>query len=167
MMRDFILRIFWKGLLRNVITKALDVDNKPIVHVTRDTLRLNRFTVRLQLEWRARDIHRWDRDSPPQRQAELFCEQTINDTDVAIFRLFEMLPEIEAIAVRVVEPEAAKCVILSGTVLREDLVRAELQSSPRMRLKLLGVCYRIVGGHLEPLDDAPAPDDETPFGARL
>jgi hypothetical protein len=152
-LRDLILRILGGGSLRKVIVRALAFTKS---RVGDDTLRLNRLTGRLQLEWRARDVHPWDRDSGPQRQAELFCEQTISDTDVAIVRLFEMLPEIEAIAVRVVEPQAAKRVILSGTVARADIFGSQLPSSARMRLKMLGIRYHIVDRHLEPLDDAPS-----------
>ncbi len=149
-LRDFIRRIFCRGLLRNVIIRALSFNKS---RAGDEVLRLNRLTGRLQLEWQARDIHSWDRDTPPQRQAELFCEQAIRDTDVAIGRLFQMLPEIEAISVRVVEPQDAKTVILSGTVVREDVFGPQLPSSPRMRLKMLGIRYHIVGGHLEPLND--------------
>lgn len=150
---DFILRTFHRGVLRDVIIRALAFHKSSGGD---DTLRLNRLTGRLELEWQARDIHSWDHDSPPQRQAELFCEQTISDTDVAIVRLFQMLPEVEAIAVRVVEPQGAKRVILSGTVAREDIFGSQLPSSPRMRLKVLGIRYQVVGGHLEPLDEAPS-----------
>ena len=54
----------------------------------------------LQLEWREREIHPWDRDLPPSRQGELFGEQALQDTDAALIRLFQRLPEIEQIEFR-------------------------------------------------------------------
>jgi hypothetical protein len=150
--REFILHISCRGVLRDLIIRALAFNKSS---ASDDTLRLNRLTGRLQLEWQAREIHSCDRDTSLQRQAELFCEQAIRDTDVAIVNLFQVLPEIEAIAVRVVEPHAAKRTILAGTVIREDVFASQLPSSPRMRLKMLGIRYQIVDGHLEALDEAP------------
>jgi hypothetical protein len=144
------VRLLWPGFLEQVIRRALSTPG-----ATGGALHLTRVTGRLHLEWQAREIHAWDRDMPAERQAELFCEQTIGDADAALTTLFRILPEIDAIVVQVVEPWPAGRVILAGTVLRETVLGSSLPSSPRMRLKMYGLRYEIVAGHLEPLDDAP------------
>jgi hypothetical protein len=103
---------------------------------------------RLQLEWRARDIHPWDRDLPPEEQAELFSKQALQDTDAALIRLFQKLPEIEQIEFQVLKPMAFGGVILTGVVDREEALNPEPPSSLRMRLYMLGVRYKIADEHL-------------------
>ena len=69
----------------------------------------------LDIEWRAREIHPWDRGllSPPQRAAA-FVEQSLFDTEAAIHRLFAASPQVDFITLRVFEPDSAR-VIISGT----------------------------------------------------
>ena len=107
----------------------------------------------LQLEWRARAIHPWDRDLPPSRQAELFSEQALQDTDAAIIRLFRMLPDIEEIKLQVVKPMAFGGVILTGVVHRETALAPEPPPSLKQRLITLGVRYKMGGDHLMILPD--------------
>ena len=125
--------MFRQGI-RTAIERALALTPRGCVR--HDTLRVNRLSGQLQVEWPAREIHPWDRDLPPDRQAKVFCAQTITDADVAIFRLFQMLPEINAITIRVVEPHTMGRVLMAGTVLRKDLFASALPSSSQMRLKL-------------------------------
>ena len=108
--------------------------------------------------WRARDVHPWDRDLPPGCQAELFLEQTLRDTDAAILNLFQTLPEIEQIAIRVLDARDSTKVILGGVVTREDALATDASASLRLRLRMLGIQYsRIVDGQLEPLSNHSRP----------
>jgi hypothetical protein len=102
----------------------------------------------LKLEWRARDIHPWDRDLPPAQQAELSSEQALQDTDVALIRLFQGLSEIEQIEFQVLKPDGFGEVILAGVVDRERAFDPEQPLSLRMRLRMLGVNYQMADDHL-------------------
>ena len=92
--------------------------------VRSDGLEPMNLTTQLQIEWRARDIHPWDRSllSPAQRAAA-FVEQALADTEAAICRLFEALPQVDIIALRVLD-QTAETMIISGTVSRQLLPRA-------------------------------------------
>jgi hypothetical protein len=103
---------------------------------------------RLKLEWRARDVHPWDRDLPLAEQAELFSEQALQDTDVALIRLFQGLSEIEQIEFQVLKPDGFGDVILAGVVDRERALDPEQPLSLRMRLLMLGVTYQMADDHL-------------------
>jgi len=91
------------------------------------------------MEWRARDVHPLHRDLPTERQAALFREQTLLDTDAAIARSFQLLPDVAAIEIRVLEPHAPERVLLAGTVDRHDALASRSLSSPGMRLNMMGV----------------------------
>lgn len=141
---------FWHVGLQPLVVKALKL--KPRGGVANDVLVLNKVSGQLQLEWRARDVHPWDRDLPPGRQAELFLEQALQDTDAAILRLFQTLPEIGQIEIRVLDAHDSTKVILGGIVAREEALATDTSVSLRLRLRMLGVQYgRIVGDRLEPL----------------
>ncbi len=73
--------------------------------VRSDGLSLNHLRNRLEIEWRAREIHPWDRDLPAIRVAQLFAEQCLDDANAALERLFSSLPEIAVIEFKVIEPE--------------------------------------------------------------
>jgi hypothetical protein len=105
----------------------------------------------LQLEWLAREVHPWDRDLPSWRQAELFCQQALQDTEAAILRLFRMLPDVAHVEVRVLDPQAANRVILAGKVERDEIPWVCRLESIKMRLLMMGVRFLMAGGHLEPL----------------
>jgi hypothetical protein len=102
----------------------------------------------LKLEWRARDIHPWDRDLPPEQQAELFSKQALQDTDAALIRLFQRLSEIEQIEFQVLKPDGFGDIILGGVVDRARVLDPEQPLSLRMRLLLLGVTYKLADDHL-------------------
>jgi hypothetical protein len=114
--------------------------------VRNDVLRLKSLRVSgqyLQLEWRARDVHPWDRDLPLSRQAELFSEQALKDTDAAIVRLFRMLPDIEEIKLQVVKPMSFGGVIFAGVVDRESALAPQPPPSLKQRLITLGVRFKM------------------------
>src|ERR1700721_1228987 len=115
---------FLKTLLRKLDGRRykLDVERALALQlrgeVRNDGLESITLTTQLQIEWRARDIHPWDRGllSPGQR-TEAFLEQSLVDTEAAIYRLFEALPQVDAIAVRVLDRKS-ETVIISGNVSR-------------------------------------------------
>ena len=114
-----------------------------------DGLKLKNVCNRLEIEWCARDIHPWDRHDPPETRASLFVRQCLNDTDAAITRLFETLPQVDVIAVRVLEP-ATEEVIVAGTV-RRAAPAPDTVLSAGMRLRQRGVTYHSDGWRFEPL----------------
>lgn len=125
--------------------------------VRRDGLTLTKACNRLEIQWRARDIHPWDRDDPPERHALLFAEQMLADTEAAIFRLFEALPQVDVIKLSVIG-RGSEPPIISGTVHRSTLSAARRGlMSVGMRLRDLGVGYHFEGWPYQSLDS----DDET------
>jgi hypothetical protein len=147
---------FWHVGLQPLVAKALKL--KPRGGVANDVLVLNKVSGQLQLEWRARDAHPWNRDLPPERQAELFLEQALQDTDAAILRLFQTLPEIGQIEIQVLDAQDSTKVILGGIVAREEALATDTSVPLRLRLRMLGVQYsRIVGDRLEPLSTQTRP----------
>jgi len=135
---------------RRMVTKALAVG--PRGFIANDVLLLSKLSTQVQVEWRTRDVHPWDRNVPPDQRADLFREQTLHDTDAAILRFFQLLPDLDAIEIRVLEPHAPNRLILAGAVARRDAMATRSLSSPGMRLKTMGIKFRTNGGHLEPLD---------------
>ena len=137
---DVVIGIFWKGL-RQLVARALRLP--PRGGLGGDTLRLRHVSGRLEVEWQARDVHPWDRSLPVERQAQCFTDQTFTDADRAIKRLFELMPELDAITVRVLAPGNGRRPVLAGTVTRTDLDASPSSSSPRMRLWMLGLQYEV------------------------
>jgi hypothetical protein len=95
---------------------------------------------RLEIRWRARDIHPWDAGVPEEQRAELLHEQLVSDTEAAIVRLFEALPQIDRIDLQVLAPEG-DTVLLAGAVHRSALETVRSLRSVRMRLRQLGVDF--------------------------
>ena len=140
---------FFKPSIQQIVRRALAL--RPRGAIPNDVLVLHSLRLLghcLQLEWRARDIHPWDRDLPPSQQAELFSEQALRDTDVALIRLFQRLPEIEQIEFQVLNRMDFDGVILMGVVDREEALNPEPPPSLRMRLNMLGVHYQMAEDHL-------------------
>jgi hypothetical protein len=131
-----------RGRFRGLVRRALALT--PRGFIRNDVLRLTRLSTRLRLEWRSRDIHPWDRTLPTGRQRALLEDQLLHDADAAIERLFAMLPDAEAIEVRVLEPEPPDRVALSGTVTREDAAATRSLPSVRMRLQMMGLRLRFL-----------------------
>lgn len=130
--------------LRRRVIKALALNMRG--EVRPDGLSLNHLRNEIHVEWRAREIHPWDRDLSPIRIAQLFAEQCLDDANAALERLFSALPEIEVIEFKVIEPESS-APILTGSVTRREAFAVSAVSSG-MRLKKLGVKYN---WHFEPL----------------
>ena len=134
------------GITRRV-NRALAL--KPRGAIRKDILAINSLKVGLRIEWFARDVHPWDHDLPEKRKAELFAQQCLEDVDAAIPRLFEQLPEIDVLEIKVLE-RASKSKIIAGVIHRSDL-EAQVGSSLGMRLKTIGINYRCADLRLEPI----------------
>jgi hypothetical protein len=113
----------------------------------------------LVIEWKARDVHPWDRDLTVALAAERFVEQCFEDLDATISRLFGTLPELDEIELMVTERPSEKP-IMRGTVTREDVTSTRVPSL-RMKLKSLGVIYQLRGSHFEPLPDCDGSAQES------
>jgi hypothetical protein len=121
--------------------------------VRNDGLEPINLTTQLQIEWRARDVHPWDRGLlSPAQKAATFVEQSLADTEAAICRLFEALPQVDAIALRVLD-RTSETVIISGTVSRLAAAARDESLSIGMRLMYLGLTYHSAGSLFEPLED--------------
>jgi len=125
--------------------------------VRNDGLKLKKLSTRLEIEWWARDIHPWDRDDPPDRKAWLFFRQSLADTEAAITRLFQALPQVDVIALTVLERNS-ESVIMAGTVDR-SAVEPDAELSVAVRLWQRGITYRTAPGllRLGPSDDPDVP----------
>jgi hypothetical protein len=109
----------------------------------RDGLTVDNVSSRLEIRWRARDIHPWDRHLAGYETEVLFAEQALADTEAAVFRLFERLPEVDIIELSVLDPKS-ETLIAAGTVHRSDLIVARPHlMSVGMRLREVGVRYRL------------------------
>ena len=133
------------------VTGALALNKRG--EVRSDGLSLIYFQNRLQIEWRARDVHPWDRDLPPARTARLFAEQCLTDADTAIQRLFAEFPEVDVIDFRVLDLKS-QAGILCGAIRRTEAMSVRAPSAG-MRLKQLGVRYRLQNWRFEPLVEKP------------
>jgi hypothetical protein len=122
--------------------------------VRRDGLRLDRVCHRVEIQWRARDVHEWDRDLPFERRAMTFVEQTMADTEAVVTGLFEALPQVDVIDLAVLEPTSDRT-MMAGTVSRSVVTGHRSLLSIKMRLSELGVQYRLAGSHFEALDAGP------------
>jgi len=117
---------------------------------TDDPLLLD-LTVRLQMRWRARELHPWDRDLSPERAARKLAQQTLNDTEAALERLFKACPDVDVIELSVIEPNPdGNRRMIIGTVRRDEFTQWHPLSTD-MRLRLVGLHYRLVNENLEPL----------------
>jgi hypothetical protein len=114
--------------------------------VRRDGLTLTKAFGQLDIEWRARNIHPWDRDRgcSSDEKERLFNEQCLSDTDAAICRLFSALPAIDEIQFRVVMPDSDD-MLLGGRVARASLAQAKEGAPPRGRLRQMGVNVCVIG----------------------
>jgi hypothetical protein len=122
------------------------------------------FSVRLTVNWRARDLHPWDRDMPEERRAPRFVEQTLDDTEAAVERIFKAFSEVNTLEVNVFEKDpASDRVIMSGVIRRSDLGLCS-SSSIGMRLRMLGIHYRLAEQYFAPIaigKTEPKPVDHT------
>jgi hypothetical protein len=114
---------------------------------------------RLAIEWHARDVHPWDRDLPVGQTAERFVQQCFEDVDAAIGRLFSALPQVDQIELKVIHKSTGK-LIMQGTVTRQDAVKTRA-ASVRMRLRFMGISYRLSGPHFEGLPECDVSEHES------
>jgi len=126
---------------RKVIQDALALHHRG--EARRDGLTLTQVSHHLEIEWRARDVHPWDRASGPTEREFLFAEQFMEDTDAALSRLFNDLPELDVINFAVTHPDSGQR-ILSGTVKRSCRVSRTRGVSARTRLWHRGVTTTII-----------------------
>jgi len=108
-----------------------------------DGLTLTQASHHLEIEWRARDVHPWDRGSESEEREVLFTEESLADSDAALSRLFNKLPEIDVIRFRVIHPHSDQR-ILAGTVERSACLPSTRCVSPRTRLWHRGVTTAIL-----------------------
>lgn len=112
----------------------------------------------LEIEWRARDVHPWDRSLlAPSEKAMAFVQQSLKDTEAAVERLLGALPNVDVLALKVLD-HTTEGVIISGSVSRPDFLARDQQLSIGMRLMYLGLIYHSAGSIFEPLeyDHCPA-----------
>ncbi len=123
---------------RRRIQQALELERRG--EARRDGLQLDSMEHRLEIQWRARDVHPWDRHLPWDERHRRFVEQSLVDTEAALSRLFEASPEIGVIDFRVAEPTSG-ATMLSGEIVRADFENARSSPSVRMRLSEMGVTF--------------------------
>ena len=143
------------GRFRRKIEKALALHRRGEVRA--DGLELKSAYTRLDVTWRARDIHPWDREAPSEKKAARFIQQAMEDADAAIRRLFDLLPEVDMIDVKVLARESEK-VTMAGTVNRSSIVRHG--TSVKMRLMNCGIRFYFAGLPFEPVEEAASEDAE-------
>jgi hypothetical protein len=99
--------------------------------VTLNAQKLDGVRSHLEIRWHAREIHPWDRDLlRGSRKQAAFSEQALVDTEAAISRLFERLPQVGIIELSVLEPYS-ETLIAAGTVHRTDLSARRAHLSQR------------------------------------
>jgi hypothetical protein len=142
----------WRALQTVLRRWHVRWDRRPIERALRligrgdvrsDGLRLDSACHRLEICWRAREIHPWDRHLPRERQAAVFAELALADTEAAIMELFEALPNVDVIDLTVLEP-ASDRTIMAGTVSRPVANDHRHLPSVKLRLNELGVQLRLV-----------------------
>jgi len=111
--------------------------------VRRDGLELVSFVNTLKICWRAREVHPWDRHLSQEQRMHTFNEQFVSDTEAAVVRLFDAMPQVDTIELCVFDPLSEKPLV-EGTVSRstlQNVLSLNLQSA-RMRLLQLGLqCF--------------------------
>jgi hypothetical protein len=151
---ETVLQRMEKTLYRRNIEWALALHRRG--EVRDDGLRATRVSNHLEIEWTARNIHPWDRGQPWD-SGFLFVDQSLADTDAAVTRLFEALPQVDVIMLRIFDPSSGAAII-AGTVYRSAASDVSRNISVRMRLNRWGLRFRSTGLSLEPLEADGAPD---------
>ncbi len=124
-----------------------------------DGLSLIRVRDRLEVRWRARDIHPWDAEAS--NKAQLFGEQLLTDTEAVILRLFKALPQVDLIDLKIFEP-TSDTVIMAGVVHRSELDAVRSLMSIRMRLQQMGVSSWLWGTASTSSSSAEEVDEHVP-----
>jgi hypothetical protein len=150
------LRFGWKlHRVRRVLDRALALHRRR--EVRSDGLVLVNYAMKLSVSWRAREIHPWDRNMPEEKIAPRLVAQTMHDAEDAVERIFEAFPEADVLDLNILEcdPDSNQ-VIMSGVVMRSDL-RRFAAASIGMRLRMLGINYRLVNQHFETIGTSELP----------
>jgi hypothetical protein len=116
----------------------------------RDGPSLNKVHAHLEIEWRARDIHPWDLDCPLPKRRSLLFEQTLADVDAVLRRLFDSLPQVCSVNMRVLEAQSERA-IMAGLVYRWALDERRPLSN-QMWLRQLGLHFRVSDYEFEPVN---------------
>ena len=103
----------------------------------------------MQVEWIARDIHPWDRSISCELKERLHTQQCLDDTQAAIDRLFYAIPTLNSLRIRVFS-ESPRSLLITGVIKRNQL-KLVRHLPVGMKLKTLGVQFRIANWKLEPL----------------
>ena len=131
------------------IERALKLQSRGEARI--DGLKIVSARTRLDITWAARDVHPWDRHGSQEQTGAQFVRQALNDAEVAITRLFDNLPDIDEIAVSVLESGSDK-IIMAGTVHRSSLAN-QTAASVKMRLMNWGIRFSLAGSYFEPVSD--------------
>lgn len=126
---------------RHYIERALALHRRG--EARSDGLTLAVVSHHLEIEWCARNIHPWDRDCSLREREDRFTEQLFADTDAALSRLFNALPDVDVIEFKVLHPDSRER-ILAGTVSRTASVPKNRKASSRTRLWHRGVMVSLV-----------------------
>jgi hypothetical protein len=126
------------GHYRRRVEQSLKLEQRG--GVKGDGLSLADLQHRMEVRWHARKVHPWDRHLPSEERRARFIEQALTDTETAIARLFESVPEVDLIDMKVMEPETDS-ILLSGEVSRYDFEHVRPSPSVRMRLTEIGVSF--------------------------
>lgn len=110
----------------------------------RDGLELVSASQSLDVAWKARGLHPWDRGRSSVEQDRLFSEQCYADTDAALKRLFVEFPDVDQIRFRVFRPDSEEQ-LLAGSVARSNVAeQSRPEVSARTRLWQMGVRVSIL-----------------------
>jgi hypothetical protein len=133
------------GAMTREVTRSLRLS--PRGAIAHDVLDVAALSLRLRVEWRAREVHPWDHDLPEPQQAQLFARQCLEDVEAAMTRLFEKIPEMYVLELGVRDPRS-NAVIMSGVVHRDDLLGAS-HLALEMKLRTVGMKYQLFDRRFE------------------
>jgi hypothetical protein len=157
----FLRKLSGRGAVRRFYAKAraaLALNRRGEARA--DGLTLVESSMRLEVKWRARKIHPWDRDLSEDRAAPRYVEQALFDTEAALERLFATFPEVTCIDFAVLETRVESTrTIIAGVVDKKEFGDRK-SPSIGMRLRSIGIEYHIVGSHFAPLYRAPRGGEE-------
>jgi hypothetical protein len=136
--------VFWRKVQR-----ALALNQRG--EVRSDGLEMTAAKTTLRIDWIAREIHPWDRDLPAETAERLFSQQCLDDANAAITRLFAEIPVLDSIEVRV-RRDISRPPILEGTVYRLDSISSNDFASTGMRLRAIGLRFRMSNLCLEEVE---------------
>src|SRR5271169_6385536 len=141
MLRTLVERLIRRRAVqvRAKVGEALALHRRGEVRI--DDPQLLDLTVRIQVRWRARELHPWDRDLSGDRAARKLARQCLSDTEAVLEGLFEKCPDVDVIDLSVIEPNPdGNRRVLFGSVRRDEFAQWHPLSTD-MRLRLVGLHY--------------------------